>query len=326
MNDTPFTRAAVAAASLLLLAGAPGAVAGQDPAAGWSAEEAPADTVRGPGAPALGHWRAETWLSGVVDSNANRDDDEITAPGVVVGGRVGVQSHAVRPVLRAEYMLALHSYRENERWDRLAQRARVVHTLRPGGRLTLETTVDASTGLITLEHPRTDQLSVVPRLEYRPDRTHRFQLEGGWRARRYDDDLRSTAVGGLAGVDYRYRVRSWQYAELAYRYEENRAELERRSYGRSTLTAAYTHPLTARDRLRVRAAFRDVHYHGRALDVGGVERSTRDRSFVPAAVWIHDFARPVRAEIEYRALVRRSTDPGREFDAHRALVTLRYRW
>jgi hypothetical protein len=321
-------RASLVAAALILAARVAPAAA-QDPLERWTAAEEPADTAlplpaaRPRGMP--GHWNAETRVAGVVDSNANRDDDEVTAPGMVLSGLVGVQDRARRPRLRADYGVSLHAYSGAERWNRVSHRAQATYTRGIGGRSSIGATARAATGLVTLEHPRTEEVSVTPRLEFRPNATHRLGVEAGYRARRYDDASASTASGAVAGVDYRYRFASWRYLDLAVRYEDNDAEVARRSYDRVALTTAYTHPLGPRDRVRVRTTYRSIRYEARPLPVGE-GGDTRDGGVVGSATWTHDFGGPVRTDVEYRAIVRRSNDPGREFDAHRVLLMLRYRW
>jgi hypothetical protein len=271
-------------------------------------------------------WSTEATLSGAVDSNVDRDDDEVTAPGVEFGVTAGVRNRARRPTLLADYRYTAHTFSYTDRWDRNTHRIRVTHRLRLSDQWSVETLAAAQTGLMTVEYRKTDQLMLMPRLQFQPSREHRVRVHGMYRARRYQDETRSTAISPSAAIDYRYRWGGWHYADVTYRHEQNRAELDRRRYTRVTYTGSYTRPLGASMRMRLRVDHRDVDYEIRTVAGPAGTMLREDISWIPSVHLTHEFNQPLRLDLGYRWMRRTSNDPGAEYDSHRAAITLRYRW
>jgi hypothetical protein len=274
-------------------------------------------------------WGGEIFLTGAVDSNIERDlEEELAAPGFTAGGILGIQNRARRPSLLADYRATIHGYAGTERWDRSTHRLRLFHRKDMGEAWSLETAAVGGTGLVTVEYRLVDQVSLAPQVQYQPNRTHRVRGHAAYRNRWYRDATRSTAASPYAGADYRYRWGSWHFADLAYRFEHNRADLPRRNYNRSSYTASYTRPLGPDDRIRLRLMYRDVHFPDRVLaeEPGVVEATRRDDRWLASVFYVHEFTGRIRLDTEYRWAARRSNEAPRNFDSHRLSITLRYQW
>jgi hypothetical protein len=272
-------------------------------------------------------WGGELFLTGAVDTNIERDDaDELTAPGVSAGALLGVQNRARRPTLLADYRGAVHTYAGTERWDRTSHRLRVFHRLDLGGPWSVETAAVGTTGLVTVEYRLVDQVSLAPQLQFQPNRTHRLRAHAAYRGRWYRDETRSSAVSPYAGADYRYRWGSWHYADLAYRFEHNSADLAQRNHTRSSYTLAYTRPLGPRNRVRLRMLYQDVEFPNRPIVPGSGAETRQDDRWMPSVFFVHEFTDALRIDTEYRWSARRSNDERRNFDSHRLSATLRYQW
>jgi hypothetical protein len=275
--------------------------------------------------PAPRLWGGELFLTGAVDSNIERDaEEELVASGITAGGLLAIQNRSRGPSLLADYRGMLHAYAGTERWDRTTHRIRLFHRMDLGGPWSVETAAVGATGLLTVEYRLAEQVSLAPQLQYQPNRTHRLRAHAALRHRWYRDETGSAAWGPYGGGDYRYRWGSWHYADLAFRFEQNRADLPRRNYDRSSYTAAYTRPLGPRDRVRLRLIYRDVRFEDRALPT--LDGTIRDSRWNPSVLYVHDFPGPLRADTEYRWSARRSNDVRRDFESHRLSLTLRYQW
>jgi hypothetical protein len=318
----------------LLLAGAfcPTSAAAQEPEEPVEREEValedttahePRRATAARAAPRL--WGGEVFVTGAVDSNIERDDeDELMAAGFTAGTLVGIQNRARRPSILADYRGAVHAYAGTERWDRTSHRVRLFHRANLGDAWSLETVAAGATGLVTVEYRLADQVTLAPQLQYQPNRVHRVRAHAAFRNRWYRDETRSTAISPYAGADYRYRWGSWHYADLAYRFERNRADLARRNYDRSSYTVSYTRPLGPRDRVRLRLVYRDVGFADRTAPGG--DETIQDARWNPSVFYVHEFRGPFRLDTEYRWVARRSNDARRDFESHRLSLTLRYQW
>jgi hypothetical protein len=272
-------------------------------------------------------WSGQLFLTGALDSNIEQDtDDELTAPGFSAGALVGIQNRGRRPTLLADYQGAVHAYAGTERWDRTSHRLRLFHRLDLGGPWSLETAAVGATNLATVEYRLVDQVSIAPQLQYQPSRTHRLRAEAAYRSRWYRDETRSSAASPYAGADYRYRWGSWHYADLAYRFEGNRANLTTRSYNRSSYTASYTRPFSQKDRIRLRLIYRDVEFLSRTVNTADGQEIRRDTRWNPSLFYVREISDAIRLDTEYRWVARSSNDERRNFDSHRISVTLRYLW
>ncbi|MBA2245727.1 MAG: hypothetical protein H0W11_12280, partial [Gemmatimonadetes bacterium] len=271
-------------------------------------------------------WSADLTLTGIYDTNATRSEDELDSQGVVVGGVARYQNHARQPTLQLRYAGAFHRYTGIDRWDRVSHSLRAAHLLRISPDWTLETAAIGSVGILTTEFRLADQVTLLPRLEYSPGRTHRIRGYGAVRQRWYRDEDRTGAFAPYIGTDYRYRWGSWHYWDTDVRYETIRAEVERRSLDRTTVSTAYTRPLGRNDRLRAGVAYRTWRYAARQVEVDGVEVPRQESRWTPSVLWIHDLWRDLRLDVEYRYDTRLSNQPGREFSGHRVAGTVRYRW
>jgi hypothetical protein len=320
-----------ATAALVWIALLPSAAAvAQEPQEGTDVTS-PADTLDNGSraAPAAGGpriWRLEGTLTAALDSNIDRDENEQTAPGITVAVLAAVQNRPRRPSLLMDYRYAIHAYASTERWDRTAHRLRATWVVPAGARWTFETTASAQTGLITVEYRSTDQLMIMPRVQYQPVRAHRLRAAAAYRARRYGDEGSSTATTPGGTIDYRFRLGSWHYLDFACRYDRNRADLDRRDYTRTGCVAAYTRPLGPDTRVSLGTEYREVRYSSRvAMTADGVE-GREDLTWIPSIIAVHQLMAPLRLDLRYRWVRRRSNEPSTEFDSHRADVSLRFQW
>ncbi len=271
-------------------------------------------------------WSFDLSLSGIYDTNVTRGEDELDSQGVVAGGVVRYQNHARRPTLQLRYAPAFHHYTGTDRWDRVSHSLRGARLLQLAPQWSLETAAVGSVGILTTEFRLADQVALVPRLEYSPSRTHRIRGYGAVRQRWYRDEDRTSAFSPYVGADYRFRWGSWHYWDSDARYETIRAQLERRSLVRTTLSTHYTRPLGPNDRVRTGLAYRRWRYDAQQVEVDGVPVPRQESRWTPALLWIHDFSAELRLETEYRYDTRFSNQPGRDFSGHRLAATLRYRW
>jgi hypothetical protein len=325
-RTVPVRHIAPLAVALALLAGGPANAqeAVQQAARGTSADSVQRrqQAPQAQAAPRL--WSLQATFAGAVDTNADRDEDELTAPGVEFGLVAGLQNRARQPTLNGDYRFNRRAYSATDRWNGTSHRLRAIHVLQLSDHWSLETTAAAQTGLITVEYRQTDQLLLSPRLQFQPSRQHRIRVDGMYRGRRYRDAARTTATSPGAGLDYRFRLGSWHFADFSYRYEANYAQNERRRYTRGTVSAAYTRPLVTGTRARLRLDYRDVDYESRLAVNAGASELREDISWIPSLLVTHEFNTRVRMDLNYRWVNRSSNDPSAAFRSHRSAFTLRY--
>ncbi|MDE1467384.1 hypothetical protein [Aurantiacibacter sp. D1-12] len=179
--------------------------------------------------------------------------------------------------------------------------------------------------LVTVESPDTDEKQGSVRIEYEPERAHRFRLSGTWRDREYDDSegpggTSSTGEGPRVDFEYRHRLGRYNYINFDLRAEEINSDNPDRSYTRESVGASYTQPITRDLRVRPAVELRHTRFDGR-LTPGGEARE--DTQFVPEVEllwWTGNW----RMEAEAKYIFSDSNDPVRDRQGYRFSLSVGY--
>jgi hypothetical protein len=276
--------------------------------------------------PALQLWSVDLTVSGIYDSNPDRDEeDEQGTGGLLAGFAVGRQNRATRPSLQGQYAVTARTYSHSARWNRVSHRLRADYERRVAKRWSAGAAAFISLNVPTPEFPRADQLVFIPSLEFQPSRLHRARIYLALRERWYRDSLRSSAFSPYGGIDYRLRLGPWHYGDLWYRLERNNAELAAYRFVRSSWGIDYTRPLTVRQRVRVGLIHRSDHYD-QPFDLGTLRIDQTYERWILSGSWMRDVDRVWRLQADYRFLSGRPSGPEPDFESHRFAGTIRYHW
>lgn len=138
-----------------------------------------------------------------------------------------------------------------------------------------------------VESADTDEYQVSARLEFEPERAHRFRVRGTWRERNYDNgpDPRTEGSGPRVDAQYRRRLGRYNYITFDLRAESIQSDDERRGFNRQSVKASYTHPVTPDLRIRPALQVIRTEFDGRLTDTGARRQDTLIAPEVKAMYW-----------------------------------------
>jgi glycosyltransferase involved in cell wall biosynthesis len=264
-------------------------------------------------------------VSGVYESNIDRDPVPRPSYGTVVRLGMGLQSARSRPFLMVRYDFGLHQFANSDEWDRTAHDVAAelapsmsVFRLRLGGMVRL--------GSWTEDRQPANQIILRPQLEIRPTPIQVLSLYALHSARRIDLGTRvQRDTFLLAGMGFYHW---WHGGGLRVdgRYEANGSEYERSRYKGWTAYTWVRVPLAASHRLTLETAHNRRRYARSFVDPAGTEMR-RDRRWTSSVAFTSEFAR-ARWELglEYEFEDNASNDAYARYRAHRMEFTVRRRW
>lgn len=283
-------------------------------------------------------WRFDVFASGIYDTNVEFSANEINSTGLEGGARVRFDNHRSWPTFTAQYGIARHHFEATDRWNRTSHNLRLAAIQRFLDRkLRLETVGQVQIKGWTVDRELADIYLISPRLDYRPNDTHRLRIYAAWREKQYDendpseDDDDAPSLTGrdaespFAGLSYRYSFRPDHYLELGGRVEENDAQSDFFDYGRVGYSFDYRVPFRRRDELRIGIDYRIREYESRFISSASRERRV-DHRLTPSLVWVHNVTANFTSELAYIYDQQDSNQRGRDYDAHRLALTGRYSW
>ncbi len=222
--------------------------------------------------------------------------------------------------------MALHSYTQTDKWDRVSQlgRAAVDMPVRPW--LSVGLTAEASLKGSSEDREIGDQYGFLPRLELRPNSDIRVRLSTAYRKRSF---------GEASGSNSNRYVALNSYVNLGHgtlegaaRFEKNNPQRARNRFERQTYTTRGT-SLHSRSATSCSSAWsiRPGAIPERLVDVDEDREEPRlDRKWSPELRWVRTWRRNFRTELEYEFETRFSNDPEKGYRGHVLTLTTAVPW
>lgn len=273
----------------------------------------------------------ENAVSNVYDSNIEHDSTNLGSYGIVVGGNGRFRSRGSRPGLQLEYGIAVHQYTATDRWDRVSQIGRAGVDAPLGKHLLFGLTGEIFLKGSSEDREIGDQYAVLPRIEIRPTDNIRFRLITAYRKRYYGAASVSNATNRYVTFDSRIRLDGGTL-EGAARFEENLPKLTRLRFQRQTFTGRYGWTIGDRGELIAGVEYRPVRYPERTVDIEDDEGETireevrRDTRWKPHLIWLREWSRKFRTDVEYEYEWRLSNDPDKSYRGHVLTLTTAVLW
>jgi hypothetical protein len=262
-------------------------------------------------------------LTGVFDSNINRDQENITSFGRIAGLSARYQSARKDPTYRFEYDIANHEYSRSSQYDRTSHRFYGEYFRELSDRLEIEVPVEVTFKGSTEDRDVSDQVQVAPELAYKVNRANKIKLRGVYRKRKFPDDPDRDAHNRYAQIGWERRISPATKAELSFRYETNSAQGSRNSYTRWTYGLEIDSKLDERNTLLFEARFRPRRYDNRFNDD---DELRFDKNWIIDLGLRRRMTDRIEALLGYRVEFRTSNDEGRDFTEHVVSVGLSYRF
>ncbi|HEV8264760.1 MAG TPA: hypothetical protein VGQ06_07400 [Gemmatimonadales bacterium] len=264
-------------------------------------------------------------VSGVFDSNIDRDPVPRPSYGTVARLGIGLQSARSRPFLTARYDFSLYRFANTEEWNRTTHD--VTAELAPSRRpLRLRLAATLRIGSWTEDREPANQIILKPQIEFRPAPAHVFSLYVVHSARRIDIGVGSRRdTFQLAAMGY---YLWWHGGGLWVdgRYEVNKSEFERSRYVGWTGSAWIRIPLPASHRVTLETAYNRRWYARSFVDQAGTV-ARADRRWTSSVSLSREFeGRPWEVGLKYGFEDNRSNDTYAVYQARRVEVTVRRRW
>ncbi|HEY3221486.1 MAG TPA: hypothetical protein VGJ80_12200 [Gemmatimonadales bacterium] len=264
-------------------------------------------------------------VSGVFDSNIDRDPVPQRSYGTVARLGVGLQSARVRPFLTARYDFTLNRFSNTLEWNRTTHDVSVefAPSLRP---LRLRLGATLRIGSWTEDRELADEIILRPQIEFRPAPAHVLSLYAVHSARRIDLGVasrRDTFL--LAGMGY---YLWWPCGGLwvTGRYEGNKSEFEGSRYGGWTGSGWIRIPLPAAHRLELQTAYNRRRYDRSFVDQAGTV-ARADQRWTYGVSLIRELHGPAwEVGVEYAFEENRSNNAYAVYRASRVEVGVRRRW
>jgi hypothetical protein len=286
------------------------------------------DVIR-PAPVALGPTFQHLTVSSVVmsraDDNVNRDTIGTLSVGVIGGIAARFTSGANRPWLVLEYDAAIHRYSATDRFNRVSQRARSTLSTRLSHRWGIDLVTEGARGGSSEDRDVSDQLSVLPRLEYRIDGARRVRVSVSQRWRQFPTDSLQNAVNRYAAAEFRHRLSDGAAFEAEVRVERNEARGARFDFSRPTISTVYSTPLSARATLEAGMQFRMQRYPSRAVEIRDKDVPRVDLRLQPTLALQMRVAGS-DLEISYEPEWRQSNDPTKSLLQNVLMLGVRRRW
>lgn len=264
-------------------------------------------------------------VSGVYESNIDRDPVPRASYGMVARLGMGLQSARTRPFLLVRYDLGLYRFTDTDEWDRTAHDVAAelapafsVFRLRLGAAVRL--------GSLTEDRQSANQIILRPQLEIRPTPIQVVTVYALHAARRIDVGTRTQSdTFLLAGLGLYH----WWHAgglRVDGRYEVNQSEYEGSRYRGWTTYTWVRAPLSRVLRVTVEGAFNRRQYGHSFVDPDSAVMR-QDRRWISSVAFTSEFAR-ARWELglEYEFEDNWSNDRYARYRAHRVEFMIRRRW
>lgn len=277
--------------------------------------------------------------SGVYDSNVNHDEEDIDSRGVIAGIEARLQSSASQPLLTLIYQGTLQRFAKTDRWDRIEHRAGGI-VYGSSGPLSIVVVGLVDLGGATQERERGNQYTFLPQSMLRVGPT-RLRAYGGLRVTRVDEEAGTEdpeAPGALddvtvyGGGEIRWWAGEGSSWGLEYRYERSDSDSPYRRYTQQRISADYRAEFMEDSELELGLEYRPRRFPDRLVEVEGVDEAgnpvvvdepREERRWIPSISLSHVFPWGQEVEVEYEYQHRSSNDPDKEFEAHRATLTVR---
>ena len=260
-------------------------------------------------------------LSVLYDTNFELSQAPLEGPGLLADVRAQLRTSTRRPFARLEYRGQWRQYKASEQWNR------DTHTLQATldqrlGPLQFEGIGSWQIASQTEDREIADVYSVSPRLSLHFGRA-RLRAYGRYWERRFEQGSGQEEVIRTAGADLRWRVFSFMEWQVGYRLEESESHSPSRRYVRETASAALRLALGDHTTLVMEGARAERHYSERLVEIEGVKLPTEEFRWTPAVYIQQGSSQGPELRIGHEYQLRTSNDPRREFDAHRAFLSLR---
>jgi hypothetical protein len=259
------------------------------------------------------------------DDNVNRDSIGTLSVGVIGGMSVRLASGADRPWLVLEYDAAIHRYSATDRFNRVSQRARSTLSARLPHHWGIDLVAEGARGGSSEDRDVSDQLSLLPRIEYRIDGARRVRLSVSQRWRRFPTDSLQNATNRYAAAEFRHRLSDGAAFEAEVRVERNSARGPRFDFSRPTIATVYTTPISSRATLETGLQFRMQRYPSRVVEIRDKDVPRVDLRFQPTLALQLRLA-GADLEFSYEPEWRQSNDPTRSLLQNIVMIGVRRRW
>lgn len=271
-------------------------------------------------------WSAATRLSGVWDSNIDRNDESLDSYGAVAGLIVHFEGRPGPYRLRAEYDVAMHRYSGSDRWNRISHRLRGAMRRDLSGRWQAEVISEISLKGSSEDRSIGNQYVIEPRLIYQLNDESDVRFYAAVRIRRFEDEPDQNALNRYAGVEFAQEVEGGAEWEVGFRYELNDAESDRRRYRRRTWHTEFTTPIGSRDEIELELKVRSRRYTDRYVEIEDDDVLRRDHRWIPAIEWTRRFWQGIDLVVQYEFETRASNDPDRGYSGHQFGVAVARWW
>ena len=260
-------------------------------------------------------------ISGVYDSNINHDDEPVES----TGGVMSVGTRFETDDFELEYLMSSHSYSHAENWSRIGQRLEMSYEWDLSDKLEFEMVGGAELKGSSDDRDLGNEYILNPRFDYDVSDAMRVRLYGAYRLRDYGDiDPTRNADNYYAGLEVRQRFGAANL-DVGYRWEQNKSSGLRSRYHRQTYEVELTTPLWGRrNQLQLEFKMRPQHYWHRFVDDEEDEGRRRDVRWIFTASGGFPISRHFSIHPIYRYEKRTSNDPEEYWDAHLAILGLRY--
>ncbi|HVT44371.1 MAG TPA: hypothetical protein VMT00_08270 [Thermoanaerobaculia bacterium] len=261
-------------------------------------------------------WSFFAGLSSAAESNINSEPEPTADYGVIPSAGVNYRNRGTRGTLEASYAAAMHSYMETDSWDRVSHLLELSYEPRWRGRWRSETIAEVSIKGSDEDRDLSDRYILIQRFKFRLTDAAQLRFNTAYRRKLYEDDPGADAHNPYAGVDYRHSFASGLQWNLGYRWEENRAETERRRYERSTVSTELTVPLSSKSFLRAGVRYRDQLYPERIVRDLDTKPFRRDQRWLGSLSLSRNMRDNVALAVDYSYEQRLSNEEDKGFDGH----------
>jgi hypothetical protein len=270
-------------------------------------------------------WSFFAGLSSAAESNINNAPEPISDYGIIPSAGATYRNRGSRATLEASYAAAVHTYAETDAWDRLSHFMQLSYEPRWRGRWRSETIAEVSIKGSDEDRDLADRYILIQRFKFRMTNAAQLRFNTGYRRKLYDSDPGADAHNPYAGIDYRHSFTSGLQWNLGYRWEENRAETERRRYERSTVSTELTVPLSTKSFLRAGVRYRDQFYPERIVRDDESKPFRKDQRWLGSLSLSRTIQDSVALAVDYSYEQRLSNEKDKEFDGHGlSLSIIRY--
>ena len=260
-----------------------------------------------------------------VDDNVNRDTSRLTSIGAAAGVSVRFESRPVRPTLAVEYGIAIHRYSATTRFNRVSQRLRSTLSSRVTHWLTVELVGEGALKGSSEDRDVSDQVTLLPRAEFRLTDANRARVGVSQRWRRYPTDSVQNAVNRYVVAELRHTLGGGASIETEARLEGNDARGARFDYRRSSVSCTYSAPLGPVLAFELGMQYRIQEYSGRVVRINRVDHRRVDHRIEPSAALALRLGASAIA-LSYDPEWRRSNDPAKVIDQQILQLSVRHRW